>query len=724
MSTKIDRANAATPSVPTQPTEPVKAAEAPRAPGKADVEPAVVQDVIERGASMLDAGRALFGIASKTAAQAIEGAAKEGAARITKTVAELQADATHAVKQAVTQSAKPLASDGAIKLVSDLLTKGVEQTVKDEFKAIRPAIADAARIADQIGRASDVVEQRLRGVPDEVRGRAAELLLEIQNNTAPRVTAEDLKRPLTDPRRVVAEMAQVGQELAQPVLDKGVVGSLVEVGLAAADVVATYGDGVRDAAQVVEGLISGRKLAESLGFEGVRPFALINYPLVKLLDSVQSVVGGAEKITSQAEQIRELSVALTPGSLKERIHALEPGQTLVTSLGGEIKLHEVIGGSGSAKLEAKIACEAGTPPVYTVEIGNERLGSMGLGISGMGEGVSVDGFGSKGEKLTYKVEGRENLDKLLEALYTRGLGVAINPGSLSGVLKEDMQIESSKRGGGKFEASLGVASAGTQADITHSTSYFYDKKTGELSAISDKFVLNRERALGLKMPGISIKLPDVPGQQGEALRSALTAQLKDMTPLTREVGKHIPDALVNRLLELNGNRTDISLKAVGQAELTIKRGAKVDNILQASELTVAANVQLELGNTNVEAKAETTIKNPALLFKAFEGKLDPAQLVAGLRSGEVTNAQLEAQVKASGFKLEDVLVVKLTVTEKTMNSVGVDALGLNAEHGVQTAKSLYEAKLNNEGRFESTVSNQDSRSSRALHELGHSILRG
>ena len=101
-----------------------------------------------------------------------------------------------------------------------------------------------------------------------------------------------------------------------------------------------------------------------------------------------------------------------------------------------------------------------------------------------------------------------------------------------------------------------------------------------------------------------------------------------------------------------------------------------------------------------------------------------AQLVAGLRSGEVTNAQLEAQVKASGFKLEDVLVVKLTVTEKTMNSVGVDALGLNAEHGVQTAKPLYEAKLNNEGRFESTVSYQDSRSSRALHELGHSILRG
>ena len=65
MSTKIDRSSPATPSVPTAPAEPVKPAEAPKPAGKADVETGIVQDVVERGESVISAGKALFGFVEK-----------------------------------------------------------------------------------------------------------------------------------------------------------------------------------------------------------------------------------------------------------------------------------------------------------------------------------------------------------------------------------------------------------------------------------------------------------------------------------------------------------------------------------------------------------------------------------------------------------------------------------------------------------------------------------
>jgi hypothetical protein len=691
MSTKIDRSSPATPSVPTAPAEPVKPAEAPKPAGKADVETGIVQDVVERGESWISAGKALFGVVEKKVTDVVVDKAADvalgvgsGVASAKRSVAELQADASRAldkVKPALVEAAhvEPLSIGKT--LLHDLATKGVDGVLKEQFKQISPTIADPAKVAQTLSRAGEIFEQRLSGVSQELRQDAVGVLIDIKNNTAPYLTAEDLKLPFTEPRRVLAEVGLMADECVAGARSAVIKGA-TELGLGVAHAINTteVGHLATAAVETAEGMFSGRLFAEFVGIEGVRPFALINYPVVKLLDSVKGSMELAKKIDANPDAIRAFSDALCPKATEGAILALKDNDSMFLSLGGKVAVSAAFGASLGGQVGLKVTRQPGEPPVFIAEISQDKQMSAGGNLKLVkGEAGRVET-----EKITVELKGEQAVKDFVGVLYGKGLDVLDDPAALNHIAEKVTREESAGGSLGIKADVPSVLSAEMGGNFIVSRGETTDK-AGE--PVSSLYKLSGAGSLGagVNTTGeIKLRLPQARGEQGAALRRALVENYTQ-TPGLGTLARNIPPAALERLVEINGLRTDISLKTQTQFELAVELPAKTEDLGKASSLTLTTTITNELGDTALESKLDIIVKNPAALFKMF-AELPPEQLAARMADGSITHEQLAQRATERGVKIEDVLTVKLSSTERVSRATGADISiednNIKAEQGV------------------------------------------
>jgi hypothetical protein len=419
-------------------------------------------------------------------------------------------------------------------------------------------------------------------------------------------------------------------------------------------------------------------LTQGTPLEGLRPFALINLPMVMLLDGVQNTVGAAETITAQADNIRAFTDALTPGTTQADILALKDNETLTIGLGGK----GALGLGAEAGLEGKVELKVTRQPgdVFIAEVTQEQALTAGVKLGVLDAGGSL----GDSQKITVELKGEQAVKDFVGALYGHGMGVVEDPRALHQIAEKITREESNPKAV-SLKGELPMLSGELKRNFAFTKGEVTDRSGQPVSTLY-KLSTTIEGSAGKNATGdkLKLRLPQLPGEQGAAVRAAMGEQLKQ-TPLLGAVIKRLPDAALDRLVEINGARTDMTLKVQHQVDLQLDLPANNKDLGKATQLTLTNTIVCELGDSALECKLEMSVKNPAALFKLFP-ELSPSQLVARMGEGAVTQEDIETRAASGGFKLSDILTVKLSSIEKTARLAGVEVdiegNGVKTERGV------------------------------------------
>jgi hypothetical protein len=176
---------------------------------------------------------------------------------------------------------------------------------------------------------------------------------------------------------------------------------------------------------------------------------------------------------------------------------------------------------------------------------------------------------------------------------------------------------------------------------------------------------------------IALRLPDLDAPNVESfLREQIVQRASSMPGPHAPLLKLIPQDALIKLMEINGNRTDVELALQRSSHMELKLPFGVDALDRTTEIELQTQLTARLGNSSLVTTSQLTIREPSTLFKAFVDTLPPEALVAGLKDGSIDADAIERRLVARG--IEPSAVITYTYNVQTVRD---SPLGLKTPIG-------------------------------------------